>query len=303
MFSFIQGLLFSFSDELYSQLFYKQLNELENFSSYISKCEELSSFQKDNRVKKVCARLLKYLESDAISRNKNNRYDVCMLLSFWVYSKLFDSLKNKDANTLRQAYGKLQPIWTDFIDKELEKTEDQTCRPIHNLALHNDWRERKELYEYFVDYSPIKEIVDKYGKICNEFYVYVQNKARLYKHFESLCPDKNPNKCPEFYAQCKQYDPEKVLPRLDCYHEIKQERDAAALSIPQLRDEHSVNEPNSEGTDAGMKPFDDPNLSGNPHTVTKLGNVFLGVVATSMTSGALYRVNINSLIQTIAYIC
>ncbi|EDL42656.1 variable surface protein Vir14, truncated, putative, partial [Plasmodium vivax] len=272
-----------------SQHVYNQLNGLRGFNAYIHKCETLNSVHKSNNVKKICARLLQYLDNYTKSINENDEYDICMLLSFWVYSRLFDILKSKGETYIYRVYAKFQSIWYGFIDDNLKNTNNKKCRPISDLAVYDDWRDRKELYEYCVDYYTFSQTLAGFPDRCKEFYKYVESKKALYAKFKNLCSSDKKKGCPEFYAKCEKYDPEKVLPRLDCYHEIKQERDAAALSIPQLRDEHSVNEPNSEGTDAGMKPFDDPNLSGNPHTVTKLGNVFLGVVATTMTSGALYR--------------
>ncbi|KNA00603.1 hypothetical protein PVNG_06369 [Plasmodium vivax North Korean] len=103
--------------------------------------------------------------------------------------------------------------------------------------------------------------------------------------------------CPEFYDPYERYDPEKVLPHPDCKDVTLQERPAADSRMPQLLSGHLDSDPNSDDRDGRMMTYDAPKLSGNPHTVTKLGNVLLGVVATSMTSGALYRVNTNSLIQ------
>ncbi|KMZ96078.1 hypothetical protein PVNG_06375 [Plasmodium vivax North Korean] len=157
------------------------------------------------------------------------------------------------------------------------------------MVSHKDWRKRKELYEYFVDYSPMKQIVDKYDERCNEFYVYVENKAPLYKHFERLCPNRNPNKCPEFYDDCKKYNPKKVLLTFNCHHNITNKRKEDARSAPQRAKALLGSATDSEYSDGRKKPFDDPVLSGNSHNVRMYGNVLLGVVATTMTSGVLYR--------------
>ncbi|KMZ88671.1 hypothetical protein PVBG_06101 [Plasmodium vivax Brazil I] len=125
--------------------------------------------------------------------------------------------------------------------------------------------------------------------MCNDFYRYVQSKKKLYKHFKEPCLKKDKMGCPKFYAQCEQYDPEKVLPHHDCYNEIRKEGAPTALSVPQLTNGHSVNKSDSEEGDGPMKPDDAPKLSGKPQTVENVGNILLGVVATTMTSGALYR--------------
>ncbi|GAB70004.1 CYIR protein, partial [Plasmodium cynomolgi strain B] len=157
---------------------------------------------------------------------------------------------------------------------------------------YDDWRERKELYEYYVDYYPVSETVKIYSDRCNEFYHYVERKKPLYKHFKELCTGDNTNKCPEFYAQCEQYDPDKVLSHLSCHNEIMKERSSATSSVLEIRNTHSDSETKSRETSVVMVPVDITNLNEKSHTITKVGNILLGVVATSMTSGALYRVNI-----------
>ncbi|SCA60347.1 VIR protein [Plasmodium vivax] len=281
--------VFSFSDELNSQRFYDQLDDLEGYIPYLSKCEYFNSFDKNKRAKKICARVLKYLETDKISINKNDDYDICMLLNFWVYSKLFDILQNKGEKNVHIAYGELQLLWDGIIDYKLKKHENQTCRPLPDLVLYNDWKERKELYEYCVDYPAISKSAVGYNERCREFYKYVESKKPLYKHFKEHCPSDEKKKCPEFYNQCLQYDPEKVLPDLECSDEIMQERAAAASSALQKTKEHLGSETESRGRSVGMVSDGAQNLNGNPQNVRMYGNVLLGVVATSMTSGALYR--------------
>ncbi|EDL42721.1 variable surface protein Vir14, putative [Plasmodium vivax] len=285
----ISSLFFSFSNELNSQYFYNQLEDIEDFKEYFPNCETISSFQEDIKAKKICAKLLKFLESDKISINKNDEYDVCMLLSFWVYSKLYDILKTKGENYVNIAYGELQQLWTDFIDVKLKKPKNKTCRPIFELVLYNDWKKRKELYEYYVDYSALSKTLVGYKQRCKEFYKYVESKRSLYNHFKEPCLLGDTKKCPDFYAKCKQYDPDIVLPHSDCPNEIMKEHLAAASRGQPREKALSGSEPISEERDGRMLPHDAPKFSGNPKTVENVGNILLGVVATTMTSGALYR--------------
>ncbi|CAG9482888.1 unnamed protein product [Plasmodium vivax] len=289
MFPFIQSLIFSFSNELNSQNFYNQLNGLTGFSAYFKNCESLSSFPNGTNVKKICARLLKYLESNTIPRN-TDKYDVCILLNFWVYKKLFDTFHSKDISYVYQAFGKLQPIWNGFVDDKIKKSEHKKCRPISDLVLYGDWKERKELYEYYVDYSPIKLSLGYYTQRCNEFHQYIESKKTLYEHFKKRCPSDDTKECPNFYEQCLQYDPVKVLPELNCHQDIIKEREAAARSVQQRENTYSDSETEFSVTPVDMVPVGaSHNLSGKSQTVENAGHILLGVVATSMTSGALYR--------------
>ncbi|KMZ76764.1 hypothetical protein PVIIG_05845 [Plasmodium vivax India VII] len=283
--------------DLNSEKFYKGLEDLSDYTKYFNDCESLNTMPNGRLVRNYCARLLKYLETNSFSRNNDNEYDYCLLLNYWVYSSLNIILHSKYPSQIVPAFGNIVFIWNSFIKDKLKKPENEICKPNSDIIMHKDWRDRKELYEYYVDYKPIIQTVKNYSYTCKEYYHYVENKKKIYKHFKKHCPSDDTKKCPKYYTQCEPYNPEYVLPTLECHKQIIKEREADASSALQKAKVHSVNEFDSEDSDDRMRPDDGPKFSGNPHTVTKLGNVLLGVVATSMTSGALYRVNINSLIQ------
>ncbi|CAI7724056.1 Plasmodium vivax Vir protein, putative [Plasmodium vivax] len=278
----------SFRDDLYSEKFYETLRRINVSKVYTDECSSLGNLPFSTSVKRICAKVLEYLDTIySKSYKQGDQYDVCLLLNYWVYSSLFNLLKIKGERFVYQAYAQLQLIWTDFLE---DKRYDKLCEPINDMVSHNDWRERKELYEYCIDYSPIKQIIDIFVQGCDEFYVYVENKARLYEHFGSRCPNDDTKICPNFYKDCEKYNPKNVLPDLRCHTKIKQERDAAAAKASQRGGTYPSRVINSEGTPVGMVPVvASQNLSGNPQTVENVGNIFLGVVATTMTSGALYR--------------
>ncbi|KMZ76715.1 hypothetical protein PVIIG_05714 [Plasmodium vivax India VII] len=297
MLPFIQKFVFSFSDELYSQRFYNNLDGSTDYRAYISNCKSLSSFPQSSITKRTCAKLLQYLDTNTISRNTNNKYDVCKLLNFWVYRWFFDILRTKDEKSIPLAYGELQLIWNDFIKDKPEKPGNKICRPISELAAYGDWRYRKELYEYYVDYEDFSKTLASWPTRCKDFYHYVESKRKLYEHFKTPCSSKEKKGCPEFYSECERYDPEKVLPHPDCKGVIMQERVTTGSRIPKIIKGPSLNVPESEDENDGRMPVGAPSSNENSNNVRMYGSVLLGVVATSMTSGALYRVNINSLIQ------
>ncbi|KMZ77000.1 hypothetical protein PVIIG_06568 [Plasmodium vivax India VII] len=165
------------------------------------------------------------------------------------------------------------------------------------MVNHKDWRKRKELYEYYVDYDQIIQYQEHIPERCNEIYQYIESKKTLYEYFKDRCRSSDENICPKFYAQCKEYGPKEVLSTISCHDQIIQERSTAERSVLQREKEHSGSETDSEERDGRMLPHDAPRLSGKSDNVTKLGNVLLGVVATTMASGGLYRVIINPLIQ------
>ncbi|KMZ90597.1 hypothetical protein PVMG_05744 [Plasmodium vivax Mauritania I] len=286
----------SFKNELNSEKFYESLHSLSDFRGYFKDCISLDELPYGTRIKIICAKVLKYLETiNKNSYNQDDPYDVCLLLNYWVYSRLFDILQYKGEHYVHIAYGKLQSKWTDFLD---DKSYHKLCKPITNMVNHNDWRKRKELYEYYVDYSPIKESLVYFPERCEEFYHYVESKKTLYEHFKKRCTSSEENICPKFYNDCIKYNPEKVLSTFKCQQDIMNKRKADERSVAQRGNIHSGREPISEDSSVNMLTVGaSQNLSGKSQTADNVGNILLGVVATTMTSGALYRVNISSLLQ------
>ncbi|KMZ96064.1 hypothetical protein PVNG_06288 [Plasmodium vivax North Korean] len=289
---------FSIAHGLYTGKFYDDLDKSTSFSSYNKYCGSANEPMHGNSlVRIVCATILKYLETKYSKLDHtSDTYDVCKLLNYWVYKRLNTILKSKGSIYINQVHGDIILKWNSFNDDVLRKPENYTCKPIDSIVIYDDWEKRKELYEYYVDYHQIKHYL-QFDQKCKEFYNYIESKKKLYEHFESLCPNNNTNICPKFYNDCKKYNPKYVLQDVSCRNEIMQESAASAPSVSQSIKGHSVNESDSDEEYVGMKPFNAPPSNENSNNVRMYGNVLLGVVATSMTSGALYRVNINSLIQ------
>ncbi|KMZ95205.1 hypothetical protein PVMG_05123 [Plasmodium vivax Mauritania I] len=298
VFHFIQRLSLPLSDYFNSKYFYDKLDELQNFSEYKGKCESLLTGNPGGKtVINTCSKLLYYLKISTIPNKGKDKYDVCPLLNYWVYSKLSMILKLYGSSDIELTFAKFVKIWNNFIEDELKELKNEACKPISNIVAYNDWEKRKELYEYYVNYDALSDTVKTFPNKCEEFYQYVEGKKELYEYFKKLCTPKGTNRCPEFYEQCLLYDPEIVLPHRHCPEEIMKKRAPAARSSLQRENSPSGSETESEVTDGPKMPYDAPILSGKSQTVEKLGNVLLGVVATTMTSGALYRVNINSFLQ------
>ncbi|GAB69504.1 hypothetical protein PCYB_002530 [Plasmodium cynomolgi strain B] len=291
-----------------------ELKKLCTSSRYVKYCDSRDEpMFKGWPHRNICIAILNYLENKYSASNDNKMaYDDCKLLSYWAYSTLFAIMSNEKYVLL--AYAQVQRIWNDFI-KHL--SENKKCEPINSMVSYTDWRKRKELYEYCVNYSVILQLANTYRESCSKFYKYVQNKAPLYEFFKNKCPDDNKNICPEFYEDCKKYNPEVVLSNFNC-HRKKIDGGADMPSVLEEETPLLVGKPNSEDSsfhilgsaaksdvvfDSNEMSFQMPtddvseNLNEKSHTVTKVGNILLGVVTTSMASGALYKVNINSLIQ------
>ncbi|SCA60101.1 VIR protein [Plasmodium vivax] len=282
---------FLIEEKIGTGIFYEELDTSPTSNHYDEYCGSRNNPIGDSKdVRIICATLLNYLESKySASDHTGDTYDVCKLLNYWVYKRLNTVLYSKVSRYIDRVHGYIVLKWNSFNEDKLEKLHKPICKPIDNIVAYDNWEKIKELYEYYVDYSIINKNLEFYPQLCEKFYKYVKSKKPLYTYFKERCTRKDINMCPEFFDQYEKYDPEKVLPHPYCKDVIMQESAASSPSVSQLGKVLLGNEPNSEEADDRKMTFDPPNLSVNPHTVTKFGNVFLGVVATTMTSGALYR--------------
>ncbi|KMZ76733.1 hypothetical protein PVIIG_06044 [Plasmodium vivax India VII] len=116
--------------------------------------------------------------------------------------------------------------------------------------------------------------------------MYLKEKDKLYNEYKKNCSTSEPKNCPKFFAKNKDKDPNTLLSLLKCYGEmqrnealpLKQEdRPATAETVPGITADKAVLPLDQQVTREGTNP------------VTNSGNVLLGVVVTSMTSGALYK--------------
>ncbi|CAI7718665.1 PIR protein [Plasmodium vivax] len=283
------GLSLSFSDQLNSEDFYNKLNYVKNFSEYNEYCGSLRYGPRGNAVKNICIKLLNYLKTNEISNKQGAQYDDCPLLNYWVYSRLSIILNSFDSTDIKLTFAQIVQVWNNFISDKLKKNENQTCKPISNIVAYDDWEKRKELYEYYVDYSPIYKSLPFFQDRCKEFYHYVESKKSLYEHFKKFCYPYKKNGCPELYTKYEEYHPDKVLSTFLCHQKIIDERAAAALEDPQKEDTFPAGETDSEAQSDDTLPLSTQSLPQKSHTVENVGNILFGVVATSMTSGALYR--------------
>ncbi|SCA60401.1 VIR protein [Plasmodium vivax] len=282
--------------DFFSEKFYKNLYNDEDIHVYYQDCSSLGSIvsrSKRSSLKILCKRLVKYLKTEYIPFDKSTHaYDECILLNYWVYSRLVNILGSEVASTIAHPFAILQQIWNDIVDKSSDNSRNNICKPDDTIILHEDWRKRQELYDYYVNYSTIEKTIPIFVQACPEYWTYVERHNSLFEYFNRRCSEKN-YKCPEFYDKCKKYDPKDVLHNFPCNTEMmdKKAKDTLAKSRSALPENiHAGQEENS-----GMPSSSEVSAGGShltrdgSHPVEKTGNILLGVVATSLASGALYR--------------
>ncbi|CAG9480120.1 unnamed protein product [Plasmodium vivax] len=266
--------------------FYYTLNHDEkNLKDYYSECELLLSGKQHFKNKRLCQKLLRYLKSsNTISDKNDSAYDECLLLNYWIYGKLAQ-LYGYKYTKVNPAFGELNFIWNDLIENESKLHYFNKCKPDFDIPKQDDWDKRKELYDYCVNYETLSGTANNFKDSCKNIYRYIKGKAHLYKHFNERCASGNEKLCPKFYSKCEKYNPDKVLHQLKCHEDMKKEETSPPAHAGALSE--------NAHSDLSPSPTFSPEASqlkgDGTHPVTQTGNILLGVVATSLTSGALYR--------------
>ncbi|KMZ95197.1 hypothetical protein PVMG_05115 [Plasmodium vivax Mauritania I] len=269
-----------------SDRFYQKLNlNYEDVEKDYAECNEFSGSSSKYKIKRICTQLLKYLESsEKIKDKENSAYDDCLLLNYWIYGEIVDKYYKANHNIV-PAYGELQRVWNGLIRNSSKTLYYNKCEPDFHIVIKDDWKKRKELYGYCVDYNTIKGTIPFYDTYCKEIYMYLKEKDALYKEYSEYCIKTDKNKCPDFFTKCKDKDPNTLLSELSCYGEMQRNE---VLALEQ-------EERPATADKAGLSTDSQTSREGtNP--VTNSGHVLLGVVVTSMTSGALYKVKTDFII-------
>ncbi|SBT59420.1 PIR Superfamily Protein [Plasmodium ovale wallikeri] len=183
-------------------------------------------------------------------------YDVCMLLNYWVYDKLTNIFVDKEKTNI--AFGNFQTLFRKNIENPRSKSRNKNCTHKFDILNKEDWDKRKELYDYYIDYDTNKSTIYLYEGKCKENYEYIEGKKQLYEYFESLCKSKE-NECPDFYEECKNYNPHLVLRNFPCH-----------VQIEAAKNRLSTQDTSDQGLVDGPRPYGS-NLSGHSAHSSEVG--------------------------------
>ncbi|SBS94142.1 PIR Superfamily Protein [Plasmodium ovale curtisi] len=292
---FTEGLA-GFSDTHLSVLpsvqFYNDVGKNhENLSYYIQKCEQIIATGNIDDVKIICKKFLRHLENSAVWNVEKPGYDVCLLLNYWIYDKLYHIFSDQESSNI--AFSNFQMI-SSYPNKYITKnlSYNAKCKYKIDFHMHEDWQKRKEFYDYCVDYKTLYGMVTGYDQNCSDFHDYLEKKEELYKHFEGLCSTEQ-TKCPEFYVECKEHNPNILLSKLPCHDEILRKKAAVIASASHHSSgQELVSGPPGHGPGLSEKK-DGSHVAeikpGVSQIGTKIGHSVLGVAPVLLTATALYR--------------
>ncbi|KMZ88796.1 hypothetical protein PVBG_05708 [Plasmodium vivax Brazil I] len=259
------------SEELPSRFFYYYLKNFYNNShQYYQVCDLVKSLPNtDSDIFNICRKFVKHLKTNYEKLDDSDLKDHhCNLLSLWIYEELDKKLEG-NFSSITPIYGKLQLILSYLFNKP----KGINCLRNVNLLASDTWKKSKDLYDFCVDYDEIIKKPPSNYKKCKEYETYIQGISRLYKNFESLYIQSFKDDNIEFYKKCKSYDTERMFRELKCEEKFPEQVESKV-------------EVHDQGPLAST-----PVLGQKSDSTDTYGNVLLGVVATSMTSGMIFKVN------------
>ncbi|SCA60354.1 VIR protein [Plasmodium vivax] len=255
-----------------NQIFYHYLNFFnEEYKQHYKECKSLNTPHKGNpNFVKICGNIVTHLKTNYEELNKSDLEDHhCNLLSLWTYEQLHTNYKYA-FDRLVPIYGGIEGILSEvFIYPKESKAIGCLCN-VSVFSPIKKWKESKDLYDYCVDYDEIiKKSPSSYDE-CKTYEKYLKDISLLYEKFNELYISKyKENK--DFYEKCERCNPKSVLLGLDC----------DKLLLAPKKAEAGQHGPGS------LAPT--PSSRQNSGSTDTYGNVLLEVVATSMTSGMIFK--------------
>ncbi|SBT54935.1 PIR Superfamily Protein [Plasmodium ovale wallikeri] len=112
-------------------------------------------------------------------------FDDCMLLNYWIYDRVAYYFDN-NISDINKYFDSVQYIWHYLITNKKEKSYYNKCNPLFKEILnYNEWKQRKQLYDYYVDYDTLFNTDINYrDEKCKEYYKKTEEKKPLYYYFK-----------------------------------------------------------------------------------------------------------------------
>ncbi|CAI7724274.1 PIR protein [Plasmodium vivax] len=226
-------------------------------------CADLArNFSQIPKIDNLCHRLKMNLKN-LNYEEKNDQFvkDTCGFLHYWLYDHVINELKVTEDNDYLRIISKLQVAWHDIIET-LDK-EKYICKPYSgppfNLSV-NDFKFRKEMYDYYYNYPKIEnwELLNKNG--CNETCKYLTSIKEKYENLKSDCSRSN-NKCVSEFKDFDKYDPKNLIDKLGC--KIQSNCNRKELLVPSA---------NLEGTSVTQVETQDERVQNNNQGSTENGS-------------------------------
>ncbi|CAG9480048.1 unnamed protein product [Plasmodium vivax] len=199
---------------IYEDLFSKEYVK----SNYESECADLQKHYNigNGSVRKLCNKLVYYLEEIAKTQDEKVRDDRCSYLTHWLYEKIGE-IHKKNTTLIDKI-----PFATDIINvgqRVSKQISGNKCNLGHDVGVSlNDLNERKMLFTYFKKYEIIKNNLESIEPAeCDKYATYINNINSLYKTYKSKICNKylSRSSIPDYFVCDEQHDPSTLLPLVE----------------------------------------------------------------------------------------
>ncbi|VUZ99959.1 PIR protein [Plasmodium vivax] len=232
----------------------------------------------------ICQKYLRFLYTSNEWSKLFSEFDISLLLNYWLYDKVTQIFNAKNTDKINFAFSDLQMVWSNFNNNRIEKTYYDKCRPEPKLVNHEDWENRKKLYDFYVDFNTLFRTGTIYDDVCDEYYQKIKEMIPVCKDFQVKCSTPETYKCPAEYNKCEERDLDFALEQLPCHHKFK------GTTVSSSEDGSFPRSTGSEGriqdpaAEAGTQ-----SESGNAGIREKVTNSVLGATPALLTATMLYR--------------
>ncbi|SBT82975.1 PIR protein [Plasmodium ovale] len=207
--------------DLPSNKLYEDFNQNVTLSDYDKYCNKIFRESDGNEeVKKLYAMYARNFKIINDIQEEEYRITRCNHFMYWTYDKIRKMIRtktNKDINILNHKN------FIDIRNQISRETQKYFCQYTFQHDKLDDWREEKDLYDYFENFDYIKSKIDSDINKCKNYYKYVTYINELYKkHKEDEDYD-----CCSFWDDCNRYfkceqkfNPTELLVELKCEDKI-----------------------------------------------------------------------------------
>ncbi|SCO66716.1 Plasmodium vivax Vir protein, putative, partial [Plasmodium vivax] len=202
---------------LNSDKFYKTLDvNSPSIKKDDSHCKIISKDTHEyEKIMNVCYKVVNFLINNSEKKKKKKTISCihCKLLNYWVYEQIksiYDAVENTDTNVV---YGYIKNIMSIII-REKYHSNDQLCHLDPQIPYDENWKAKKEFYEYCYDKDVVKISNVFTGSACTQYQNYLEQKTELYKNFEKILSDTKLNKCTYSKGEGAKCDPKVLLEEL-----------------------------------------------------------------------------------------
>ncbi|KMZ96174.1 hypothetical protein PVNG_06347 [Plasmodium vivax North Korean] len=232
----------------------------------------------------ICNKYLRFLDTSITWGGLFTNIDVSLLLNYWLYDKLILIYGDKSDGKIETGFSALQGIWDTFDSSRRENSYYKKCKPEPNLVNHDDWVNRKKLYDYYVDFDTLFKTSTIYGDLCEEYYQKIKEMISVCAYFKEKCSKPETYSCPDKYNKCEDKNLETELKELPCHSKII----GRTVSTSDDGSSHHLKGPEGRtqdlATEAGTQLG-----SGDTGIQEKVTNSVLGAAPVLLTATALYR--------------